>query len=76
MKAYKVELLIIDFEGIGPEEIKLLLEDGNYPNDCLSPKVKFITERDIGEFSDNHPLNCNDTYEKEYKRLFEQNSKD
>lgn len=70
MKAYLVKLLIIDFDGLGPTEIANTLENQKYPNRCISPSVKAIDERDIGEWTDDHPLNHSGTAGEEYKRLF------
>lgn len=58
MKAYKFELL-------GGEELARTLQTNRY----ISPTVESIEERDIGEWTDDHPLNkagCNI----EYQRLF------
>lgn len=66
MKAYKVELLVIDVDNIGEREITQLIENTKY----IYPKVKDIKCVDIGEWSDTHPLNKRDTCEGEYKRLF------
>lgn len=57
MKAYKVELLVVDFDQCGAEGIEGIIENANYPNDCISPNVLSIKEADIGEWHDNHPLN-------------------
>ena len=71
MKAFKVELLIIghcrslDAAGLVAE-----IENVNYPNDCISPSVMKVVEVDIGEWSDDHPLNSRLTSAEEYKRLF------
>lgn len=70
MKAYKVEILIIDFDKLGAEGIKEELENTRYANDCISPDVKNIQEVDLGEWDDDHPLNNPDTCDEEYKRLF------
>lgn len=70
MKVYKVELLIIDFDQLGPDGIKSAIENTRYPNHCISPKVKSTEERDIGEWSDDNPLNFRDTCDAEYRRLF------
>lgn len=70
MKAYKFEVLIIDFDQLGGQEIAETLQNANYPNDCISPSVESIEERDIGEWTDDHPLNkagCS----LEYQRLFQ-----
>lgn len=70
MKAYKITLLVIDSDEIGADEIRNELENGRYGNDCISPDVMTIEERDIGEWSDDHPLNRRDTADAEFQRLF------
>ena len=70
MKAYKVELLIIDHDNIGFGGIKDELENANYGNDCICPKVKLMVEKDIGEWTDDHPLNHRLKCDEEYRRLF------
>ncbi len=70
MKAYKITLLIIDHDGVGAEGIGEVIESAHYPNHCISPKVKDIEERDIGEWTDDHPLNKNNTSKGEYDKLF------
>jgi hypothetical protein len=70
MKAYKVEILVIDHDGLGPEGIKDVFENTKFPNWCMYPEVKNITERDIGEWTDCHPLNMHEEQDREYKRLF------
>lgn len=70
MKAYKLEILIIDFDDLGQESV--LEEFGNvrYANDCISPIVKSIRQADIGEWTDDHPLNKRASCDEEYRRLF------
>jgi hypothetical protein len=70
MKAYKIELLIVDHDEVGEEDMVTLIEDARYPNHCLSPYVMKIQSRDIGEWSDDHPLNMKDGMKKEFNRLF------
>lgn len=70
MKAYKVTLFIIDLDRVGGEDIRIILEDQKYPNHCIHPDVKEIVEADIGEWSDEHPLNHRATSGVEYNRLF------
>lgn len=72
MKAYKVTLLILDFDRLGEENIKLELENVNFPNDCISPTVMDIQEADIGEWEDSNPLNRSSTQRAEFDRLFGQ----
>ncbi len=70
MKAYKITLLVIDHDGCGPDDIKEVIESAHYPNHCISPKVKDIEERDIGTWTDDHPLNKPKTCDAEYISLF------
>jgi len=70
MKAYKIEILVIDHEGVGGDDIKSIIENVRYPNRCISPEVKNIDERDIGEWRDDHPLNIRSTCDSEYHRIF------
>jgi len=75
MKAFKVEILVVDHDELGPEGIKRIIEVTKYPNWCLSPHVKDIEERDIGEWTDEHPLNRAPECEEEYRRLFKEGNK-
>lgn len=72
MKVYKVEILVIDHDGIGPEGIKDEFENTKYGNRCMYPDVMDIQEREIGEWHDDHPLNFADKQKEEYERLFKQ----
>jgi hypothetical protein len=67
-KAYKVELLVIDLENLNEDDVKYFLENVKY----LYPMVKSIQSREIGEWSDDHPLNLVDTHDQAYKDLFEE----
>jgi len=70
MQAHKVTLTIIDFDDVGSDEIKVIIENVHYPNRCISPNVVDIETVDIGEWGDDHPLNCSDTEKDEWRRLF------
>ncbi len=70
MKAYKIEIFIIDFDKLGKDGVVEELERVNFPNDCIDLKVKDVQEVDIGEWHDDHPLNKRSTANDEYKRLF------
>lgn len=70
MKAYKVTILVIDHDKLGLEGIKTEIENARYPNDCVSPQVKSIEEKEIGEWSDEHPLNLRATCDEEFERIF------
>ena len=67
---YKVELMVLDFDGIGADGIKQEIEYARYSNRCISPKVKGCESRDIGKWDDSHPLNHRDTADAEYRKLF------
>ena len=70
MEVHKVVISIIDFDEIGAEEVKAVLENTRYPNRCINPDVESIETRDIGEWSDEHPLNNRKTAPAEFARLF------
>ena len=70
MKVHKIELVIVDHDGLGAEEIKLVLENARYPNHCIMPSVIASKTVDIGEWEDNNPLNFTDKIVDEAKRLF------
>ena len=65
MKAYKIEILVIDNENIGSDDIKETIENTSFPNDCISLKIKNIIEKDIGEWYEDHPLNKKATCDEE-----------
>lgn len=70
MKAYKITVLIIDTDELGEEEVKDVIENTRYPNRCISPEVYKIETVDIGEWTDEHPLNMTNTAINEWRRLF------
>lgn len=70
MKVHKVTLIILDFDDIGKEEIESVIENTHYPNRCINPEVVNIETVEIGEWSDDHPLNQTDTAMKEWIRIF------
>lgn len=72
MKAYKLELLILDHDGLGDSGITSAIENAHYPNRCISPSVMKIESRDIGEWQDDNPLNFTSKKKAEYERLFSQ----
>jgi len=70
MKAYRLEILIIDLDEIGRDSVIEEFKRARYANDRISPQIKSIEEKDIGEWSDDHPLNKRKTCDEEYRRLF------
>lgn len=70
MEAYKLEILVIDHDQLGGDEISRVIENTKYSNWCISPSVEKITGKDIGAWHDDHPLNKPITCTQEYNRLF------
>jgi hypothetical protein len=71
VKAYRIVVLVIDHDYLGStERIAEVLEHANYPNDCISPRVLSSETADIGEWSDDHPLNRRSTRDAALSRLF------
>lgn len=69
MKVFKLEIMVIDHDNIGYDEIKSVIENARYPNRCISPEIKSGEFASI-EWSDDHPLNNRNTCEAEYIKLF------
>ena len=69
MNVMKLEVIVLDMDGLGADGVKEAIENARYPNHCISPEVKEIDVRDIGEWSDDHPLNRTDTADAELRRL-------
>jgi len=66
MKAYKLEVLIIDHSGYGSDEYKTMIENHAYLGTVMN-----VEEADIGEWRDDHPLNLHTEMNAEYESLFE-----
>jgi len=69
MKVYRVEVMVIDFDNIGPGGVKDVIEHTRYPNWAIHPEVKGIDTREVN-WSDRHPLNIMDTADQAYRDLF------
>lgn len=69
MKVHRIEILVLDFDDLGPEEVRATLENTHYPNHCIRPRVKNIETREV-EWSDQHPLNNRTTEHQAYRELF------
>ena len=70
MKVYEVIVRIIDHDGIGPEQIKAVIENQRWPNHCINPTVGNVRSAEIGEWEDDNPLNLSESAEAEWRRLF------
>jgi len=65
--AYKLEVLVLDFDDVGAEAVKNMVENTRY----LSTEVKGMETR-VVEWTDDHPLNKQDTADEAYRKLFEE----
>jgi hypothetical protein len=70
MKAHLLQVLVIDHDHLGVDEVERVLEDANYPNHCITPSVVKSQSAEIGDWDDENPLNHNDTQAAEVDRLF------
>lgn len=70
MKVYKITLMMVDFDNLGPEGAKTVIENARLPNHISPGKVMALEERDIGEWDDEHPLNNHKTQIAAFQNLF------
>lgn len=70
MKVHKVTLYIVDFDQVGADDVKTLIENARYPNPCISPLVLDVKTAEIGEWDDSHPLNHSDKAAAAIKSIF------
>lgn len=69
MKIHKITVLVVDFDNLGATDVKIEIENTNYPNDCIHPTVVEIDTREV-EWFDGHPLDKASTRLSEFRRLF------
>lgn len=69
-KAHLLQVLVIDHDHLGVDEVERVLEDANYPNDSIRPNVIKSQSVEIGDWDDNNLLNYSDTQAAEVDRLF------
>jgi hypothetical protein len=70
MKVHKITLYVIDFDDVGVDAVKEELKNTEYANHCINPLSLSSHTRDIGEWSDDHPLNFFTTRDTELNKLF------
>lgn len=70
MKAHLLQVLIIDHDHLGVDEVERVLEDTRYSKHCIIPHVIKSQTADIGDWDDDNLLNHNDTQATEVDRLF------
>jgi len=68
MKLIKLEVYVLDFEGYGVDGAQLAIEQ-----DCdMHARVVDSAEVDIGEWSDDHPLNMRAATADDFRAHFKQ----
>ena len=70
MKVHQVVLAVVDFDEIGAEGVRQIFEHMSDSCDSMLPTVRSVKTMDIGEWSDDHPLNDLNREEDELRRLF------
>ena len=68
---FKVTLCIVDFDGLGSDEIRHVLENARYPNQCLNGLSVKDTEMREVDWTDDHPLNYADRKAEAFRALFD-----
>jgi hypothetical protein len=69
MKIYKIEGIILDQDVETIEDARSVIKSARYANHT-NVEILNIYEADIGEWSDDHPLNYDTTYLSEIKKIF------
>ena len=65
MKVHKIEIMVLDFEDLGSDEIARIIEENKYMH--ASAMSRSYTEI---EWSDDHPLNKSGTMARAFYDLF------
>lgn len=69
VRVYRMDVLVVDHDRLGPDGARQGLENARFPNDCMSPEVIALEEREV-EWSDDHPLNQRDGWRAAADALF------
>ena len=57
LEVHKLEVYVYDFDGIGIDNVKRVIEDHRYPNRCLHPEVLGWETRKLYDWNEDHYLN-------------------
>ncbi len=69
MKVHRIEVMVVDHDGLGANEVRTVIESTNYPNDCIRPKIVDVQTREV-EWTDDHPLNQRRGWLAAFRALF------
>lgn len=56
MKVHRVTMIFFDFDNVR-DDLKEIIENAQYPNDCLTPAVAKIETVEVVDWSDDLPIN-------------------
>jgi hypothetical protein len=70
MKVHYLHVIVVDHDALGVDEVERVLEEANYPNDCIAPTVIKSQSAGISKWDDDNPLNHADTQAAEVDKLF------
>jgi hypothetical protein len=74
-KVFKIEIMIVNHDKLSEKEVVEALEESNYPNDCIMPRVMKIESREV-DWNDEHPLNNRLLAKGAYDKLFLEETED
>lgn len=66
---HKLTVLVIDFDELGASGVAEMISHVRYPNHCISPDVLNTQTAEV-EWSDDCPLNKQESRDAELERLF------
>lgn len=70
MKVHKLEIMVVDFDEVGADEVASMIVNARYPNHAIAPLCMDLKTVDVGEWHDENLLNNKRTATDEYKRIF------
>lgn len=70
-KVYRMVLMFVDHDGLGPDGVAEMLENARYPNHVIGPSVMSVETREV-EWHDGHALNQLDQQADAFEKLFEE----
>lgn len=67
---HKITVMVVDHEGLGAGGVKQILENQQYPGQCINPTV-ILTETRLVDWHEQHPINIVTKMVQAFKTLFE-----
>jgi hypothetical protein len=70
VKVHLLQVLVIDHDELGADEVVRTIQNTRYPNHCISPSVVGKPRTTEVSWTDDHPLNHHNTWQQEVAKLF------